>query len=738
MTVKNKPLRVRLATFVLAVLLSPAALALGLGEAQVRSYMRQPLDLKIKLISRSEAELATVTAGLASIDDFKIIGLDRAALSVPMNFQVVRDLDDPHIRVTSTVPVADPVVQLVVEVVWSSGRMLRQYTIFLDPPTFESAAPLPQPSPRPEPAPPAPEPIAEPEVEVAEQAPDETSPFLDSPPPALPEPEPAPEREPEPEPEPESVAEASIAAEEQAAQAVTEEEPLELDTGPPFEPESEPVEELAQAEPEAAVDEAASLAEDEAAAEPALDMAEERAQEPDLAPQTEPDTDTEPEPEPVIESQPDTEEVAEPEPAPPPEPEPQLEPDPRAEPELPPVDLVFRAVVPAPERSGEVYGPVQRGETLWGIANEWGQQHGHAVNQVMLAIQQQNPGAFNKGNINSLKSGAVLRMPTSGQVGSFSARQAMLEVMRQEDQYRNRWDTTPDATELPAIADIAARAEPEPEPLVQESAPAVADEGRLDLVPPSTPEESEQAGFGQGNSDDAGSSGGESVVEELARAQEELANAQQENTYLNERLIELEAELARREAAGAEGVEDTGLAEMEQRLREQRQQEPETADTEREDASMLGRFGIWLAVLAGLLAAAGFWWWRTRGGGLEDGDEGPPEPQSSDPAPTDKPDIPEADDQVPDDESTDNVIELGRYQDEGDAPGVTHLTGLPRPDPDEEAVELDSTDPETKLDLARAYISVGDTEAARTMLEEVLEIGTEEQAQEARTMMEEL
>ena len=36
-----------------------------------------------------------------------------------------------------------PVLQVVVEVVWGSGRMLRQYTLFLDPPTFQSAAPLP-------------------------------------------------------------------------------------------------------------------------------------------------------------------------------------------------------------------------------------------------------------------------------------------------------------------------------------------------------------------------------------------------------------------------------------------------------------------------------------------------------------------------------------------------------------------------------------------------------------------
>jgi len=53
-------------------------------------------------------------------------------------------------------------------------------------------------------------------------------------------------------------------------------------------------------------------------------------------------------------------------------------------------------------------------------------------------------------------------------------------------------------------------------------------------------------------------------------------------------------------------------------------------------------------------------------------------------------------------------------------------------------IELDTSDPETQLDLARAYISMGDPEAARDMLETVLEHGNEAQVEEARRMMEEL
>ena len=53
-------------------------------------------------------------------------------------------------------------------------------------------------------------------------------------------------------------------------------------------------------------------------------------------------------------------------------------------------------------------------------------------------------------------------------------------------------------------------------------------------------------------------------------------------------------------------------------------------------------------------------------------------------------------------------------------------------------MELDSDDPEVKLDLARAHISMGDFNAARLMLEEVIDSGNEKQAREAREMMDEI
>jgi pilus assembly protein FimV len=51
---------------------------------------------------------------------------------------------------------------------------------------------------------------------------------------------------------------------------------------------------------------------------------------------------------------------------------------------------------------------------------------------------------------------------------------------------------------------------------------------------------------------------------------------------------------------------------------------------------------------------------------------------------------------------------------------------------------IEEDDPEIKLDLARAYLSLGDKEASRSMLDEVIKTGNEAQVAEARQMMDEL
>jgi pilus assembly protein FimV len=86
--------------------------------------------------------------------------------------------------------------------------------------------------------------------------------------------------------------------------------------------------------------------------------------------------------------------------------------------------------------AGGTYGPVQRGETLWGLADRM-RPDGVSVNQMMIAIYRQNPQAFG-GNINILHAGATLRLPESVDFDGLATTVANAEVVRQIDEWQNR------------------------------------------------------------------------------------------------------------------------------------------------------------------------------------------------------------------------------------------------------------------------------------------------------------
>jgi pilus assembly protein FimV len=86
--------------------------------------------------------------------------------------------------------------------------------------------------------------------------------------------------------------------------------------------------------------------------------------------------------------------------------------------------------------AGGVYGPVQRAETLWAIADRL-RPEGVTINQMMIAIYQQNPAAFG-GNINVLRAGATLRLPDAASFDALATTVANAEVQRQTDEWQNR------------------------------------------------------------------------------------------------------------------------------------------------------------------------------------------------------------------------------------------------------------------------------------------------------------
>lgn len=120
----------------LGALLSPSALyALGLGELKLNSALNQPFDAEIELIAPTSEELAELKVALANNEAFARYGLDRPAFLSNFEFSVTRNRDGSStIKVTSASSVTEPFVTLLVEVVSGRGRLLREYTVLLDPP----------------------------------------------------------------------------------------------------------------------------------------------------------------------------------------------------------------------------------------------------------------------------------------------------------------------------------------------------------------------------------------------------------------------------------------------------------------------------------------------------------------------------------------------------------------------------------------------------------------------------
>ncbi|TVQ35220.1 MAG: hypothetical protein EA370_09600 [Wenzhouxiangella sp.] len=175
--------------------------ALGLGEARVGSYLGQPLDISVRLLEADAMALDTLTVAPATPADHDRLGVPSEALALGLEVTVDRRVDPPQLRIRSRRNVSDPVVQILIDARWSSGRVLREYTLFLDPPLMDVAPPVTRPAPETRPAERPEERPAERPVETAPEPAARPTPPRPAPE-ARPEPEPRPEPAPEPRPAP--------------------------------------------------------------------------------------------------------------------------------------------------------------------------------------------------------------------------------------------------------------------------------------------------------------------------------------------------------------------------------------------------------------------------------------------------------------------------------------------------------------------------------------------------------
>ncbi|WP_333989648.1 FimV/HubP family polar landmark protein [Pseudomonas sp. S3(2024)] len=134
-----------------SALSSGMAHALGLGELTLKSTLNQPLVAEIELLDVKDLTAAEVVPSLASPEDFAKAGVDRQAFLNDLTFTPVLNANGKSVlRVTSSKPLSEPMVKFLVQVMWPNGRLLRDYSVLLDPSKFSpqtaDAAAQPAPS----------------------------------------------------------------------------------------------------------------------------------------------------------------------------------------------------------------------------------------------------------------------------------------------------------------------------------------------------------------------------------------------------------------------------------------------------------------------------------------------------------------------------------------------------------------------------------------------------------------
>lgn len=116
-------------------LVNAQAFALGLGQVEVRSRLSEPLVAEIPVIA-SAGEIDSLTVRLAPADAFARVGLDRPlSLVANLEFSVGSNKRGERvIRVTTTRPIDDPFLSFLIEAEWNGGKLVREFSVLLDPP----------------------------------------------------------------------------------------------------------------------------------------------------------------------------------------------------------------------------------------------------------------------------------------------------------------------------------------------------------------------------------------------------------------------------------------------------------------------------------------------------------------------------------------------------------------------------------------------------------------------------
>jgi pilus assembly protein FimV len=116
-----------------ALLGAMAAQALSIGDIQLKSRLGEPLRAVVPLGNMGSLTGDDLIVSRANEDVYRAYGIDRASYNSPLRFEILVDArGNASVAVTTSQPVSEPFVDMVMEVRWPTGRAVRQFTLLLD------------------------------------------------------------------------------------------------------------------------------------------------------------------------------------------------------------------------------------------------------------------------------------------------------------------------------------------------------------------------------------------------------------------------------------------------------------------------------------------------------------------------------------------------------------------------------------------------------------------------------
>jgi pilus assembly protein FimV len=114
----------------------------GLGKLTVISGLGEPLRAEIDLVSTTPEELSSLSATIAPQETYAVQGMERRAIHSAIQIEVGKKPDGSSVlRLNTRQPVDDPFLDMLIQVDWATGRLLREYTVLLDPPGYQDTQP---------------------------------------------------------------------------------------------------------------------------------------------------------------------------------------------------------------------------------------------------------------------------------------------------------------------------------------------------------------------------------------------------------------------------------------------------------------------------------------------------------------------------------------------------------------------------------------------------------------------